>query len=99
MRIAGKAIQAITLIAASLSLAIGQAPQQPAPAPAGPVGGGSPTYQRAQSLPARITKFTAEPGSLQPGQSFNLIWATENPNGVSIDPGLGRVTARGSRQL
>jgi hypothetical protein len=28
-----------------------------------------------------------------------LVWATENPNGQAIDPDLGRVTARGSRQL
>jgi len=49
--------------------------------------------------PARIVSFTAQPASIQPGQPVTLIWATENPNAVAIEPGLGRVTARGSRQV
>src|ERR1041385_7824933 len=49
--------------------------------------------------PARIVSFTAQRASIQPGQAVTLIWATENPNGVTIEPGVGRVTARGSRQL
>jgi len=28
-----------------------------------------------------------------------LVWAAENPNATTIDPGIGRVTARGSRQV
>jgi hypothetical protein len=28
-----------------------------------------------------------------------LVWQTENPSGVTIDPGIGAVTARGSRQV
>lgn len=49
--------------------------------------------------PARIVSFTAQPASIQPGQPVTLVWATENPNGVTIEPGVGRVTARGSRQV
>jgi hypothetical protein len=49
--------------------------------------------------PARIVSFTAQPALIQPGQSVTLIWATENPNAVTIEPGVGRVTARGSRQV
>ena len=49
--------------------------------------------------PARIVSFTAQPASVQPGQAVTLIWATENPNAVTIEPGVGRVTARGSRQV
>jgi hypothetical protein len=49
--------------------------------------------------PARIVSFTARPESVQPGQPVTLVWATENPNAVTIEPGLGRVTARGSRQV
>lgn len=49
--------------------------------------------------PARIVSFTAQPASVRPGQPVTLIWATENPNAVTIEPGLGRVTARGSRQV
>jgi hypothetical protein len=49
--------------------------------------------------PARIVSFTAQPASIRPGQPVTLIWATENPNGGTIEPGVGRVSARGSRQV
>jgi len=49
--------------------------------------------------PARIVSFTAQPATLQAGQSATLTWATENPSGVTIDPGVGRVTPRGIRQV
>jgi hypothetical protein len=51
--------------------------------------------QRVQP-PARIMTFTAEPANLKPGESTLLTWATENPNGVTIEPGVGRVTPRGT---
>ncbi len=53
----------------------------------------------ARELPARIMEFTAEPSEIAAGEPVTLIWATENPSGVAIEPGLGRVTPRGSRQL
>jgi hypothetical protein len=49
--------------------------------------------------PARIVSFTAQPAAVRPGQPVTLVWATENPSGVTIEPGVGRVTARGSRQV
>ena len=49
----------------------------------------------ARGVPARIVDFTAEPASIQPGQSATLTWSTEDPTGITIDPGLGRVAARG----
>jgi hypothetical protein len=49
--------------------------------------------------PARIVSFTAKPESVQAGQPVLLVWATENPSGVTISPGIGRVTARGDRQV
>jgi len=39
----------------------------------------------------------AEPGSAHAGQAVTLMWATENPNSVTIEPGLGGVRPRGSR--
>ena len=56
-------------------------------------------YTKARDLTARIVNFTAEPASIRPGQSFTLVWQTENPSSVTIDPEPGRVTPRGSRQL
>ena len=91
-----------------------QAPAQaPAEAPAqAPAGQASPrapgavsagfegsAYGKARELPARILDFSAQPASIKPGQSFTLIWHTENPAGVTIDPEPGRVMPRGSRQL
>src|SRR5579871_547278 len=63
-----------------------------------PAGQGNP-YIRAAQLPARIIDFTAEPDSIQPGQAVTLKWETENQSGASIDPDIGSVTARGSRQV
>ena len=49
--------------------------------------------------PARIVSFTAKPDSVQVGQPVELIWATENPSRVTIDPDVGRVSARGAKQV
>jgi hypothetical protein len=49
--------------------------------------------------PARIMSFAAQSTSLQAGGSTILAWETENPNAVTIEPGLGRVAPRGSRQV
>jgi hypothetical protein len=49
--------------------------------------------------PARIVNFTAQPGSVQAGQPVVLVWATENPGGITITPGIGRVAARGTLQV
>src|ERR1700722_7045842 len=73
-----------------VSSAFGQTPPTPAPGP-------SPAYARAATLPARIEKFTATPDSIKPGQSVTLLWATENPVSVNIDPAVGRVRPRGNK--
>jgi hypothetical protein len=61
--------------------------------------GPSGAYQQAARLPARIVDFRATPASIQPGQATMLVWSTENPDSVSIDPEIGNVIARGSRQV
>jgi hypothetical protein len=88
-----------SFIAALLIASMAAQTPQPAPAPAKPAGGGSPAYQRAGQLPARIMDFKAEPASVRAGQPVMLIWSTENPTGVTISPDVGRVTPRGSRQI
>jgi hypothetical protein len=86
----------------------GQAPPQPqasqteapkVPPGAVPAGFDGSAYNKAREIPARIVNFAVEPASIQPGQSSTLIWHTENPVGVTIEPDLGRVTPRGSQQL
>src|SRR5580658_8465166 len=74
-----------------VSTASGQALDQPL----GPSG----QIQARFAPPARINKFVAEPGSIQPGQSCLLVWATENPAGITITPDIGAVSARGTRKI
>jgi len=47
----------------------------------------------------RIVSFEVRPGSIRPGESALLVWSTENPAGVSIDPEVGPVIPRGSKQV
>jgi hypothetical protein len=50
-------------------------------------------------LEPRIVTFEAKPAGVTPGQPVLLVWHTENPSGVAIEPGIGAVTPRGSRQV
>jgi hypothetical protein len=88
----------VALAAAALvSSATAQTP--PAPPTDQPPLGPSGQIQARFAPPARINKFSAEPTSIQPGQSFLLVWAAENPTVITITPGIGTVTARGTRKL
>jgi len=83
------------LILMSISFAVAQAP----PPAAGQAPAGAAARPARVQPPARITEFETKPGTVQPGQSATLVWATENPNAVTISPDLGKVTPRGSRQV
>src|SRR5262249_29290613 len=105
-----KAPGIVVVACGALSIAVwAQAPAQ-TPPPAGqdapkvapgavPAGFDGSAYTKARDIPARIVRFVAEPLSIRPGQTFQLVWHTENPAAVTIDPEPGRVTPRGSRQL
>jgi len=54
---------------------------------------------RGAAPEARILTFEAKPASIRPGEPVVLVWATENPSGVTIDPDIGPVAARGTRQV
>src|ERR1700680_5091950 len=85
-----------TLGIMALSLAGAQTPPASAPdLPLGPSG----RIEARFPPPPRINKFNAEPSSIQPGQSFLLVWAAENPAGITITPGVGTVAARGTRKI
>ncbi len=64
-----------------------------------PATGPSAAIQTRVAPPVRIIKFVAQPASVQPGQPVMLVWSTQNPSGVTIDPVVGRVIARGSKQV
>jgi peptidoglycan-associated lipoprotein len=71
------------------------APPPPAPAPAPATT--TPPPSTGQS--ARINSFTAEPRSIERGQSATLRWSVANATDISIDQNLGTVPANGSRQV
>jgi peptidoglycan-associated lipoprotein len=48
---------------------------------------------------ARITSFTAEPRSIERGQSATLRWSIANATDMTLDQGMGAVTANGTRQV
>ena len=80
-----------TIVAAHTA---GQQAQAPPPQPAAPGRGrGAPPPE------PRIVSFEAQPSTIRAGQSALLIWRTENPTGITIEPGIGTVTPRGSKQV
>ncbi len=88
-----------------------QAPQgagQPAagaPAAPGPAGAQAPAGRQAGpgrgrgGPAARIVAFDAKPTSIKPGESVVLNWLIENPGQPAIEPGIGRVTPRGTLRV
>jgi hypothetical protein len=82
-------------LAAFVPAAPAQAPKAEAPNPEATSG----AIQRRAAPPVRIVEFTAKPPSIKAGEQTILVWATENPSGVAIDPGVGRVVPRGSRAV
>ena len=46
-----------------------------------------------------IAQFTAEPSTIQRGQSATLSWEAGNATDISINQGVGTVQARGNRQV
>ena len=75
--------------------------KKPAPAPPPPP---APKAEPAPAPPpppaaARIVNFTAEPASLQRGQSATLSWSVANATDVTIDGGVGNVQANGTRSV
>ena len=50
-------------------------------------------------LKPAILSFTAEPSSIERGQSATLRWSVSNANAVSIDNGIGEVQGSGTRRV
>lgn len=82
-------VTALLLFAGSAfcSAILAQNPSSPAPSgfPAGP--------------PAKILSFTAEPESIQPGQSVKLTWVVINADRIEVEPGIGVVATRASQSV
>jgi len=46
-----------------------------------------------------INSFTAEPSTIEPGQSSTLRWSVSNATDMTIDRGVGAVQSQGQRQV
>jgi peptidoglycan-associated lipoprotein len=73
-----------------------KAPVPPPPPPPPPAAAPAPPPPAAA---ARINDFTAEPRTIQRGQSATLRWSVANATDMSIDQGLGAIQANGNRQV
>jgi hypothetical protein len=83
----------VLLVTATLGAQTPQGGQSSAPA------GGRGGRGAQPGLEPRIVLFEARPATVRPGQPVLLVWQTENPTGVAIEPEVGAVTARGSKQV
>lgn len=70
----------------------------PPPAPPPP----PPPVEQPAPPPAKapaVSSFTAEPSSIERGQSATLRWSVSDATSVSIDQGIGTVQANGNRRV
>jgi hypothetical protein len=55
--------------------------------------------QRGAAIEPRILAFEARPATIRPGEAVQLVWQTEATRGLTIDPEVGPVAVRGSKQV
>ena len=99
MRINTRTLSAAVFAAVLLVSAAGckkKAPVPPPPPPPPPAAAPAPPPPAAA---ARINDFTAEPRTIERGQSATLRWSVANATDMSIDQGLGAIQANGNRQV
>ncbi len=70
-----------------------------APPPPAPAAAPTSTAPPPTALAVRINSFTAEPRSIERGQSATLRWSVANATDISINQNIGSVQANGSRQV
>jgi peptidoglycan-associated lipoprotein len=84
------------LLSALVFFAVG-CKKKVAPPPPPPPPAETPTQPPASA--AVINSFTAEPSTIEPGQSSTLRWSISNATDMSIDNGVGAVQSQGERQV
>jgi peptidoglycan-associated lipoprotein len=104
MRMNGRTLGAAVFTVALLLAAAGckkKAPAPPPPPPPPPAAKETPPPPPPppKPQPPRIDAFSAEPSSIQRGQSATLNWSVANATDISIDQGLGEIAANGMRQV
>ena len=84
---------ALAIFAVGCKKKVPKPPPPPPPAPA-------PAPEPPKPAAPAVSQFTAEPTSIQRGQSSTLRWEVSgNVTSVSIDQGIGTVTATGNRRV
>jgi peptidoglycan-associated lipoprotein len=78
---------------------VGCKKKPPPPPPPAPVAKEEPPPPPPPPKAPTITQFTAEPSSIERGQSATLRWSVSDATEISIDNGIGTVQANGSRQV
>jgi peptidoglycan-associated lipoprotein len=86
------------VLALSLSMiAAGCKKKVPPPPPPPPPPAAAPST--APTARATINSFTAEPSTIERGQSSTLQWSVSNATDMSISQGIGAVQSQGQRQV
>jgi len=86
---------ALLMLLALLFVATGCKKHTPPPPPPPPVQPAPP----APPAKATVASFTAEPTSIEPGQSATLHWSVTDATDITIDQGVGAVQSEGSRAV
>jgi len=73
-----------------------KAPVAAAPPPPPPP---APVERATEPKAPVIAQFTAEPDSIERGQSATLRWSVTDATSITIEPGLGAVQSNGNRQV
>ncbi len=90
---------ALTLLATSLLVFAVGCKKKPPVTPPPPTPTGAAATKAEKGPAAVINSFTAEPSTILRGESATLKWSVANATEVTIDNGIGRVPATGSRQV
>jgi peptidoglycan-associated lipoprotein len=104
MQMSTRTLGAAVLSTALLLAAAGCSKKAPAPAPPPPPAAAAAETKVIPPAPkpqaARIDAFTAEPSSIDRGQSSTLRWTVANATDISLDQNLGGgLAANGTRQV
>jgi peptidoglycan-associated lipoprotein len=91
------AVTLVALLSFTMMFAAGCGKKTPPPPPPPP-----PPTARVEPPPVAapvINSFTAEPSTIEPGQSSTLRWSISGATDMSIDHGVGAVQSQGQRQV
>jgi peptidoglycan-associated lipoprotein len=91
-------IGAVTLALTLAIFAVSCKKKAPPPPPPPPPPTAPPSIAAPSARPV-ISSFTAEPSSIDRGQSSTLRWSISGATDMNIDQGVGAVQSQGSRQV